>query len=184
MKKIFTILILLSFYAYADSIESFIEYNLDKNFTFSNNKKIQKDSLDLSLNFEFYSPPENNKLGGFGISQNSVKIKNYNSNEFNIGTYYLVKRLNLTKGKIQPYIKIQGGAYYPQTIFGKTEINSPEKISLENGWFCGGAIGLQYKSFLLQGLYKVYLGDATINSVKTKFDYSTTTISLGYNLGI
>lgn len=184
MRKIVILMMVLSFYTFGDSIESFLEYNLNPNFTFENGGNLEKDSKDLGLNFEFYSPQEGNSIGGFGIIQNKADIKNYYKNDVNLTTYYLVKKFYFTKSKFKPYIKLQGGAYEPSSLFGKTEINNPNTINLENGWYYGGGIGLEYNKVLIQVLYKTYLGNSQINGAETKFDYTTATISLGYSLGI
>lgn len=184
MKRILIVMFVLSLSTFADSIETFLDYNIKKDFTLENGVKLEKNSADLGLTMEFYSPPKGNKQGGFGFIQNQVEIKNYADNIFNMTTYYLVERYNLTKGKLSTFAKIQGGGYYPSNIFGKTNIKNPSEITMGKGWHYGGALGVQYKNFIIQTAYKAYIGDSQVDGVATKFDYNTTTVSLGYNIGI
>lgn len=184
MKKIVLLMLMLSLNVFPDSIETFLDYNVKSDFTMKNGVSLEKDSKDLSLTMEFYSPPKGRLQGGFGFIQNRVEIKNYADNIFNMTSYYLVEKYYLTKGRLETFAKIQGGGYYPSTVFGKTNINNPSEVIFKNGWYYGVALGIQYKNFILQTAYKGYFGDSQINGIGTKFDYNTTTISLGYNLGV
>ena len=96
MKKIFIFAILLSAYALGDTIESFLEYNFQKNYTFKNGTELKKSKTDLSLNFEFYSPQEGKIMGGWGIGQINGKVEGYSSNEINLTPYYLVSKYYLS----------------------------------------------------------------------------------------
>lgn len=182
MKKIFIFAILLSAYALGDTIESFLEYNFQKNYTFKNGTELKKSKTDLSLNFEFYSPQEGKIMGGWGIGQINGKVEGYSSNEINLTPYYLVSKYYLSgKSGTGFFVKGQGGGYLTKTLFGDTDISN---ISIDNGWYYGIGVGAEYKNFILQVLYREYLGDSTINGTDTKFDYNTTTLSLGYALGV
>ena len=68
-----------------------------------------------------------------------------------------------------------------KTILGDTDISN---ISIDNGWYYGVGVGAEYKDFILQVLYREYLGDSTVNGIDTKFEYGTTTLSLGYAIGV
>lgn len=182
MKKIILILLLLSFYVYGDSTEIFLEYNLDKKINFKNNLSLEKANNDLGLNMEFYSPPNGNLVGGFGIIHNKIGLPY--EQKLNLTTYYLVNKYYFGKSQVRPFGKIQIGGYYPSTVFEKTNIIKPKIIEIENGFYYGTALGLEYRNFILQSSYKGYIGDSKINSEKTKFDYKTWALSLGYNIGM
>lgn len=182
MKKIILALLLLNFYIYGDSTEVFLEYNLDKNIELNNSLILEKENRDFGLNMEFYSPPKGNLLGGFGIINNRIKLSS--AEKLNLTTYYLVNKYYFGKTKIKTYGKLQLGGYYPSTVFEKTNITKPQIIQFENGLYYGVSLGLEYEEFMLQSSYRTYLGDVNISSSKSKLDYNTITISLGYNIMI
>lgn len=182
MKKIILALLLLNFYIYGDSTEVFLEYNLDKKISFKNNLSLEKEKSDLGLNMEFYSPPSGNLVGGFGIIHNKIELAY--GEKLNLTTYYLVNKYYFGKSKIRTYGKLQAGGYYPSTVFEKTNITKPKIIEIENGFYYGTSLGLEYRNFILQSSYKGYMGNSKINSEKTKFDYNTWALSLGYNIGM
>ena len=182
MKKIILTLLLLSFYIYGDSTEIFLEYNFENKINFKNNLSLEKEKNDLGLNMEFYSPPNGNLVGGFGIIHNKIELPY--GEKLNLTTYYLVNKYYFGKSKIRMYGKLQAGGYYPSTVFEKTNITKPKKIEIENGFYYGTALGLEYRNFVLQSSYKGYNGDSKINSEKTKLEYKTMALSLGYNLGM
>lgn len=185
MKKMLLFLFLFSNIMFADTIESFIDYNFSKNYKFQNGKKLEKRAPDFALNFEFYNPPIKNSISGFGIGQSEVTIKNYSKNKINITPFYLTQKYVLTgANSVGTFFKIQGGVYSTSSIFGKTEISNPDEIQLKSGLYYGVGLGIEFKKIILQASYKNFLGDSLINGIKTKLDYHTTTISLGYSIEI
>ena len=84
MKKVLIAMILVATYVLGDTIESFVEYNFEKNYSFKNGTELKKKKADLSLNFEFYSPQEGKIMGGWGVGQVSGKVEGYSSNEINL----------------------------------------------------------------------------------------------------
>ena len=182
MKRILIAMILVATYVLGDTIESFVEYNFEKNYSFKNGTELKKKKADLSLNFEFYSPQEGKIMGGWGVGQVSGKVEGYSSNEINLMPYYIVSKYYLSgKSGTGFFVKGQGGGYLTKTILGDTDISN---ISIDNGWYYGVGVGAEYKDFILQVLYREYLGDSTVNGIGTKFEYSTTTLSLGYAIGV
>ncbi len=182
MKKVLIAMILVATYVLGDTIESFVEYNFEKNYSFKNGTELKKKKADLSLNFEFYSPQEGKIMGGWGVGQVSGKVEGDSSNEINLMPYYIVSKYYLSgKSGTGFFVKGQGGGYLTKTILGDTDISN---ISIDNGWYYGVGVGAEYKDFILQVLYREYLGDSTVNGIDTKFEYGTTTLSLGYAIGV
>lgn len=182
MKKLVLFFVLINLSVYCDSTEIFLEYNLNKKIEFSHDFSLEKEKKDLGFNMEFFSPPSKNIVGGFGFIHNKIEL--LNNETLNLTTYYLVNKYYLTNNKIKTFWKIQGGGYYPSTVFEKTSIDNPKKVVLDKGYFYGTSLGVEYKNYILESFYKGYIGDSTIDSEKSKFKYTTLTFSLGYSIGM
>lgn len=185
MIKILIFLVVFSTVIFGDSMDVVLEYNFADAYTFGNGIKLEKDSIDLSLNFDFYSPPKGKILNGWGIAQSKVDVKGYEKNSISMTPYYLSSKIYLLGNKkFKMYIKGHAGGYYTGSILGKTEISNPGKIEISNGWYYGAGTGLEFNKFLAQFFYKVYNGESNINGTKTKFDYDTFNFSLGYAIDV
>lgn len=184
MKKIGVIFALCSISLFADNVETFLDLNYSSAYSFKNNIKLEKKSPEIGFSMEFYKPLTGKRQGGFGFIQNSVNTVGQYENKINLTTYFLTEKYYFNIGNVSTYGKIMGGGYYPKGIFGKTQIESPYEIQMKNGWFYGGALGVQYKKFIIQGQYKGYLGDTSTTQGATKFDYNTWSLNLGYNIEI
>lgn len=182
MKKILIMMLLVAFYSFGDSFESFLEYNFEKNYNFKNGAELKKEKVDLSLNFECYSPQEGKVMGGWGFGQISGKVENEGANKINLTPYYLVSKYYVSgKSGNGIFLKLQGGAYLTKTLLGDTNVSG---VNIDNGWYYGAGLGGEFKKFVLQLMYREYIGDATINNQDTKFDYDTLTLSFGYVMGV
>lgn len=184
MKKLGVIFAICSASIFADNVETFLDLNFSSDYSFKNELKMEKNSPDIGFSMEFYKPLTGKRQGGFGLIQNSVDTTGQYKNKINLTTYFLTEKYYFNSGKLSTYGKIMGGGYYPSSLLGKTEIGSPYEVQMKNGWFYGGALGVQYKKIMIQAQYKSYIGDCSTPQGNTKFDYNTWSLNLGYNIEI
>lgn len=179
MKRLLLILtLIISYSIFGDTIEFSFDWNNSKEYTMKNEVNLTKQEEDFSYTIEAYGKQSEGAAIGWGTSFSRIHLSGDNKGEVNLTPLYVTTKYYLNgDNDVKVFLKVHGGGYLNQGIFGKTEVSG---VDIDNGWYYGAGGGLEFKGFIVQAMYKQYIGDAHINGIKTKFDYYTTAITLAY----
>lgn len=136
-------------------------------------------NLELGLGFSYqdHSKPESI------IDFEQGKIQNTGYDSFPV---YAIAKYNIPiESKIKPYVKADFGYSFN---FNEKDLKAGEeriKTSIDNGIYYGIGAGAEYNNFIVELVYKVNKADIQyeIDGIKTPkqdYNYSRTTLSIGY----
>ncbi len=179
MKKLILLLTLIMSYSLlGDIVEFSFDWNNSTEYTMKNGFGLDKQEEDFSYTIEAYGKESQNAVVGWGTSFSRIHLDQFSKGEVNLTPLYVTTKYYLNgDNDVKVFLKVHGGGYLNRGIFGKTEVTG---VDIDNGWYYGAGGGLEFKGFILQAMYKQYIGDARVNGLETKFDYYTTSISLAY----
>jgi|GEM_PF-5170067 len=187
MSKLLIItMIFLNFSLFSESLELFFDWNNASTYELENGMKLKKQDEDFSYTLEAYNNGDDSLLLGWGISMSKVRLSDYNKNKVVLTPIYVSTKYYLTNNSsgLNVFVKAHGGGYLTKNFLGKTDISNPNTIKFKEGFYYGMGLGLEWRSFILQTMYKEYKGKVEVNGNKTELDYFTTSISLGYRFGV
>ena len=161
-----------------------------------NANKSESDRLGFDLTAEVTKEVYPNLELGLGLSYQDhgrpEYIRNGNDKVQNTGykslPIYGVAKYNIPlESNIKPYLKADLGYAYN---FGEKDAietwDGPiAKTSVDNGLYYGLGAGIEYNNFLFEVMYKVNKADINYSfndgeKLKKSYDYSRTTLSIGY----
>ncbi len=180
MKKLILLFILIiSYNLLGEIVEFSFDWNNSSEYTMKNGFGLKKQEEDFSYTIEAYGKESQGAVIGWGTSFSRIHLDNeFSKGEVNLTPLYITTKYYLNReNDVKVFLKIHGGGYLNQGIFGKTEIVG---VNIDNGWYYGAGGGLEFKGFILQSMYKKYIGNARVEGIETKFDYYTTSITLAY----
>ncbi len=182
MKKLILLLTLvISYTTFADTVEFSFDWNNSTEYTMKNGFSLKKQDDDFSYTIEAYGKESQGAAIGWGTSFSRIYLGGLNKGEVNLTPLYMTTKYYLNRDtEVKVFLKVHGGGYLNQGIFGKTEISGIRSVDIDNGWYYGAGGGFEFKGFIVQAMYKQYIGDATVDGLETKFDYYTTSITLAY----
>lgn len=135
--------------------------------------------LGLGLSYQDHGRPE-------GVSSNRTWIQNTGYKSLPV---YAVAKYNIPlESNIKPYLKADLGYSFN---FDEKELKADRnmKTSIDNGLYYGLGAGAEYNNFVVELMYKVNKADVQYKvggqtSPKFDYDYSRTTLSVGYKFDI
>lgn len=183
MKKIlFGFLCIFAFNISGESLELNFDWNTASKYTFKDKTNLKKNREDFSYTVEGYSDISSGLATGWGFTLSKISVDGFSDSDVILTPLYITSKYYLSGSEaFGTFIKLHAGGYINQSFLGKTDISNPGKITIDNGYYYALGGGLQYNNFILQVMYKQFLGDASVDGNGTKFDYYTTSISIGYN---
>lgn len=137
--------------------------------------------LGLGLSYQDHGRPES-------VKSNDDKVQNTGYKSLPI---YGVVKYNLPlESNIKPYLKADlGYSFNFDEKDLKIEGQGSYKSSIDNGLYYGLGAGAEYNNFIVELMYKVNRADVQYEdkgskSPKFDYDYSRTTLSIGYRFDI
>lgn len=133
--------------------------------------------LGLGLSYQDHGRPE------------SIKVENYkvqNTGYKSLPIYGVAKYNIPLESSIKPYLKADlGYSFNFDEKDLKVEGESGWKTSVDNGLYYGLGAGIEYNNFLFEVMHKVNKADINYSfndgeKLKKSYDYSRTTLSIGY----
>lgn len=134
--------------------------------------------LGLGLSYQDHGRPEAGKIGGEKFQNTGYK---------SLPAYAVAKYNIPLESNIKPYLKADLGYAYN---FGEKDAietwDGPiAKTSVDNGLYYGLGAGIEYNNFLFEVMHKVNKADINYSfndgeKLKKSYDYSRTTLSIGY----
>ena len=136
--------------------------------------------LGLGLSYQDHGRPESVNLNGEKVQNTEYK---------SLPIYALVKYNIPLESNIKPYLKADLGYSFN---FGEKDLKTSHtsiNTSIDNGLYYGLGAGVEYNNFVVELMYKVNRADVQydVNGIKTSsrdYDYSRTTLSVGYRFDI
>lgn len=212
MKKILLGLMVLSFTAIAaDETKLYFKTGLDISREFKNDYirgDVSNRGVDGEGGFEFaiegtreFYPnlelglgialQDHGKPDKVSLSYNQTFQIIKNTGYKSLPVYAIVKYNIPLESSIKPYLKADLGYAYN---FGEEDareiLDGPiAKTSVDNGVYYGLGAGIEYNNFLFEIMHKVNKADISYSfndgdHLKGKYDYSRTTLSVGYRFDI
>lgn len=136
--------------------------------------------LGLGLSYQDHGRPES-------VKSNDDKVQNTGYKSLPI---YGVVKYNLPlESNIKPYLKADLGYSFNFDEKDLKTSNLSINSSIDNGLYYGLGAGAEYNNFIVELMYKVNRADVQYNgdrkkSPKFDYDYSRTTLSIGYRFDI
>lgn len=136
--------------------------------------------LGLGLSYQDHGRPES-------VNHQGEKIQNTGYKSLPI---YGVVKYNLPlESNIKPYLKADLGYSFNFDEKDLKTSNLSINSSIDNGLYYGLGAGAEYNNFVVELMYKVNRADVQYNgdgkkSPKFDYDYSRTTLSIGYRFDI
>ena len=136
--------------------------------------------LGLGLSYQDHGRPES-------VNHQGEKIQNTGYKSLPI--YGVVKYNIPLESNIKPYLKADLGYSFNFDEKDLKTSNLSINSSIDNGLYYGLGAGAEYNNFVVELMYKVNRADVQYNgdgekSPKFDYDYSRTTLSIGYRFDI
>ena len=136
--------------------------------------------LGLGLSYQDHGRPE---------SVNHQGEKGQNTGYKSLPIYGVVKYNLPLESNIKPYLKADLGYSFNFAEKDLKTSNLSINSSIDNGLYYGLGAGAEYNNFIVELMYKVNRADVQYNgdrkkSPKFDYDYSRTTLSIGYRFDI
>lgn len=209
MKKVLLGLVALSFSVMAaEGTNLYLKTGMDISGKFDkaaekgvNLNKSESDRLGFDLTAEVTKEFYQNLELGLGVSYQDhgrpEKIGDEHGKYQNTGykslPVYAVMKYNIPlDSSIKPYLKADLGYSFnfgEKDLKFETEQSKVIKTSIDNGVYYGLGAGIEYNNFIVELMYKVNKADVKysnngVSSPKKDYDYSRTTLSVGYKFDI
>lgn len=136
--------------------------------------------LGLGLSYQDHGRPEYIRSGSDKVQNTGYK---------SLPIYGVVKYNLPLESNIKPYLKADLGYSFNFDEKDLKTSNLSINSSIDNGLYYGLGAGAEYNNFIVELMYKVNRADVQYNgdrkkSPKFDYDYSRTTLSIGYRFDI